>query len=162
MARSNVCWGEDREASIAARQAFFWTNIAPQHPRLNREWWLSLENWERNVAVLHSQATGFSGPVFADRDEPFRGEVELEDGLVAYDTFKVPSAYWKVVSVAAAPGGLACAAYLMDQFAMLKRRVGRKFNLSDYLISIPDLEKATKLRFDAVFHQAGRLDPKLA
>lgn len=50
MARSTVSWGEKRQASISARQAFYWPNVAPQHEKLNRMWWLKLEQWERAVA----------------------------------------------------------------------------------------------------------------
>ena len=65
MARSTGCWGELRSAQISARQAFYWPNVAPQHQKLNRYWWLALEIWERQTATARGRLTGFSGPVFS-------------------------------------------------------------------------------------------------
>jgi DNA/RNA endonuclease G (NUC1) len=157
ISRSMVCWGEKRKASISARQAFYWPNVAPQHEKLNRSWWLKLEKWERDVAHAHGRVTGFSGPIFSEDDEPFRGELELEDGLVAFDTFRVPHAYWKVVIVAAPGGQLKLSAYLMDQFEMLKEKVGRNFDLSQYRVSLDDLEHQAQLRFGSTLHEAREL-----
>jgi endonuclease G len=155
--RATVAWGEKREAFISAHQAFYWPNVAPQHQRLNRMWWLRLENWERDVARTHGRVTGFSGPVFSDDDEPFRGELKLEDGLVALDTFRVPRVYWKVVIVAAPGGGLQMACHLMDQAAMLKAGVGRVFDLSDYQVPLEEIEARARLRFSTAVHEAGEL-----
>lgn len=102
--------------------------------------------------------TGFSGPVFSEEDEPFRGELELEDGLVALDTFRVPRAYWKMVVVVEPDGALAHDAYLMDQFEMLENNVGRGFNLKDYRIALADLEQKAQLRFGAILHDSTVLD----
>jgi endonuclease G len=157
IARSMVCWGEERKASISARQAFYWPNVAPQHERLNRGWWFALEKWERNVAKTHGRVTGFSGPVFSDNDEPFRGKLELEDGLVAYDTFRVPRAYWKVVVGAATDGELKLSTFLMDQVKMVEEGVGPDFNLADYRVSLDDIERHAKLRFEPVLHNRGEL-----
>lgn len=157
MARATGCWGELRAASISERQAFYWPNIAPQHSLLNRYWWFALEQWERNMARAKGRLTGFSGPVFSDEDEPFRGEVEFEDGLVAYDTFRVPRAYWKVVVVPAARGRLAMAAYLMDQAAMIEQKVSRKIDIADYRIELAELEKTAQLRFPKLLHTAAAL-----
>jgi DNA/RNA endonuclease G (NUC1) len=157
MARSTACWGESRGASISSRQAFYWPNVAPQHQRLNRYWWLGLEEWERSLARTREQLIGFSGPVFTDDDEPFRGEVEFEHGLVAYDTFRVPRAYWKLVVVRAPRGKLATAAYLMDQVAMLAQGVSNKIDLANYRIALADLEETARLRFPKSLHDAAAL-----
>jgi len=158
MSRANVSWGEEREASIATRQAFFWTNIAPQHRRLNQQWWLALEEWERRAAVKCGRATGFSGPIFSGEDETFGGQVTLEDGLVAYDTFRMPRAYWKVVVTAAPRGKLALAACLMNQFAMLESGVGKRIDIGDYRVTLKHLEEVAGLRFDASLHGAAALN----
>ena len=109
------------------------------------------------MAKAYGRMTGFSGPIFTKEDEPFRGELELEDGLVALDTFRVPRTYWKVVVVVESGGELSLAAHLMDQFDMLEANVGRDFDLSDYLVSLKDLEQRARLRFDSTLHEASRL-----
>ena len=157
MARATGCWGEPRAASISARQAFYWPNVVPQHHRLNRDWWHALEQWERAMAQSRGRLTGFSGPVFSDDDEAFRGDVEFEHGLIARDTFRVPRAYWKVVVVAAPRGRLAVAAYLMDQVAMVAQNVGRGIEIGDYRVTLADLERIAQLRFAASLHEAAAL-----
>lgn len=158
MSRSTISWGDKRKASISARQAFYWPNVAPQHEKLNRLWWLKLEQWELNVAKAYGRMTGFSGPVFSEDDEPFRGELKFEDGLVALDTFSVPRAYWKVVVVIDPGSKLLLAAYLMDQFEMLEANVGRNFDLSQYRLSLEDLEQRAQLRFSSKLHEAAELE----
>ena len=152
--RSSVSWGEEREAWIACRQAFFWTNIAPQHRKLNRWWWLRLENWERKVAIAYERATVFTGPVFSGRDQSFGGDVDLEDGLVAHDSFRVPGAYWKIIAVAAPSGGIAIACYSMDQFEMLNAKLGVNIDIEKYRLSLRHLEKKTRLGFSDLLHRA--------
>lgn len=149
MARSTGCWGDTREASIAARQAFYWPNVAPQHKRLNQQWWLALEKLERRRAIDHGRLTGFSGPVFGSDDEPFRGEVAFEHGLVATDTFRVPRAYWKLMVVQGARNKLAVAAYLMDQVEMVAANVGRTVDAEDYRIDLAKLEQIARIRLPA-------------
>jgi DNA/RNA endonuclease G (NUC1) len=157
MARTNVCWGEQRKASISSRQAFYWTNIAPQFQQFNVVWWLKLEQWERKVAIDYGKATGFSGPVFSDDDPPLGDNLELEDGLIVYNAFRIPRAYWKVVFVATATGKLKKATFLMDQFKMRKSRISRDFDLSDYHISLKELEEYSRVRFDPLLHECPEL-----
>ncbi len=145
-------WGEKRSASISARQTFYWTNIAPQHQKLNRFWWLKLEQLEGKAAKTYGRITGFSGPIFSENDEPFRGELKLEDGLIALDTFRVPRAYWKVI-IAVLGRKFFVATYLMDQFEMIKKDVPRNFDLQDYRITIEDLEHKAQIRFGQNLHQ---------
>lgn len=111
----SLSWGNDRDARIAARHAYFWTNVTPQTREVNTGSWLGIENWERNAATSYGRAIGFSGPVLKDADPPFRGRTELEDGVVAEDTFHIPQAYWKVVVVSPSHGELAVASFLVRQ-----------------------------------------------
>lgn len=154
MARSNVSWGEEREASIAARQAFFWPNIAPQEERMNRRWWLALEKWESRIANARGRASGFSGPIFSDDDEPFRGEIQFEHGLVAYDTFRVPSRYWKVLAAVDSGGTLAVGAFLLDSQVLAGGGRGHPFTLADHRVGLAELEERAGLHFPPVLHDA--------
>jgi DNA/RNA endonuclease G (NUC1) len=154
MARTTGCWGSKREAIISNRQAFYWPNITPQHPKLNQIWWYALEDLERKIAQEKGKITGFSGPVFLPDDEPFRGEVELEDGLIAYDTFRIPRSFWKVIVTISSKKQLLLAAYLMNQDEMIRKGVTSNIDLKDYLISLDDLEEVTNIRFPKLLHKA--------
>lgn len=84
--------------------------------------------------------------------------MELEDDLVAHDTFRVPRAYWKVV-VAGAPGGrVRRAAFLMHQVAMVAAGVGRQIDLADYRVPLERLEQTARLRFPRRLRDGADLD----
>jgi DNA/RNA endonuclease G (NUC1) len=171
MPRTVACWGEPQMASIANRQAFYWPNVAPQHRILNRQLWVRLERWEQQQAKGKGRLTGFSGPIFSDNDEPRSGEVKLEHGLVALDTFRVPLAYWKVCVTQAARGTLAVAAFLMSQAGFMDRtlpvrdggspsqdpRVPPDAPLAPYRVGLRFLEEVGQLRFPDVLHAAAPL-----
>jgi endonuclease G len=95
---STVAWGESRHANIATRQTFFWANMAPQAPAVNRFSWLALENGERNLAHERGRVVGFSGPVLAADDPLHSVTDELRGRVRARQTFHLPRAYWKVVA----------------------------------------------------------------
>ena len=102
--RLDVAWGDKREAQAGSDDTFNYTNATPQHSDLNQKTWLNLEDWllvkaddeDRKVSV-------FTGPVFRDDDKPYRGA-------------KLPSKFWKVVTLKRKTDGkLAAAAFMMDQ-----------------------------------------------
>ena len=158
MARELVCWGAERKASISSRQAFYWPNVAPQHEALNRGAWMRLERLEKTVARAHGRLTGFSGPVFGADDEQFRGELEMEDSVIALDSFRIPGAYWKVFVVSDGPD-LKVAAFLMHQADFAQGHAPRGVDPFAYAIDLRDLEARTGLRFPPVLHGAAAYAP---
>jgi DNA/RNA endonuclease G (NUC1) len=97
VAPNSVGWGEERPATIALRQSYYWTNTSPQAPEVNQRTWYSLENLERSLAARSGRVVGFSGPVL-DRDDPLHVVTdELRGRLHARQTFRLPRRYWKVV-----------------------------------------------------------------
>jgi endonuclease G len=147
-----VCWGDDDEADVSARQACFFPNITPQTSHVNTGSWLRLEEWERETARQAGRAVGFSGPVFSRDDEPFRGEMRFENGLRARDTFRVPRQFWKVVVVPGTDGNLACAAFLVMNAE--KRESGSEGAAQ---VPLAELERLAGLEFAPALHDATRL-----
>ncbi|MDH3672242.1 MAG: DNA/RNA non-specific endonuclease [Gammaproteobacteria bacterium] len=95
--RRSLGWGEERMPGIAGRQAFYLTNIAPQHPAVNRASYLAVEEWEQQVSTTYGHLIVFCGPVLKEDDRIFRDQEIGDDEFIAYTTFRVPQAYWKVV-----------------------------------------------------------------
>jgi DNA/RNA endonuclease G (NUC1) len=151
---SSVSWGTPREAELANRQSFFWTNTAPQHPRMNQGWWLAVEQWERELVVAHGKAIGFSGPVLSD-DDPIRGEFEQAIGrLRVRQNFRLPRRFWKVVVVTDAGHRLKSAAFVLDQEILLKTGAPLKSSPSEFRCSIADIEALTDLDFGETIRNA--------
>lgn len=95
--RRSIGWGEDQLAAIAGRQAFYITNTAPQNPAVNRVSYLAAERWEQLVSASCGNLIVFCGPVLKEDDQVFRGEELGDDEFIAYETFRVPRAFWKIV-----------------------------------------------------------------
>lgn len=103
--RLDPAWGADREeVRQAILDTYFWTNCTPQHERFNPRSWLSLERYILNNAVAHDlKVSVFTGPVFKQTDETYRG-------------MQIPKDYWKVLAIVRADTGrLSVTAYLLSQ-----------------------------------------------
>ncbi len=86
--REDPVWGDLRTAEEANRDTFHYTNAAPQHEALNQKDWLRLEEYVLGNAKTHGlKVSVFTGPVFADDDQLYRGVV------------RIPKAFWKIVAI---------------------------------------------------------------
>lgn len=157
---STVNWGDEREAWIAGHQAFFWTNTTPQHLNVNRISYLSVERWERQVAARHGRLVGFCGPIFRDDDPSFRDEEEGDDGFVAYETFRIPMAYWKVVVVLDHQDNFVHRAFRFDNGLPDCPKLNKLAqshearNPAQYKVELTALAKETSLEFPSVLLEA--------
>ncbi len=112
--RLDPSWGERRDiAELAVEDSFFYTNCAPQHMTLNRNWWLGLEDYILdNSDEFDLKATVFSGPVFRQDDEAYRG-------------IQIPNEFWKVVVMVKAAdagdevGQLSATGYVLSQRSLV-------------------------------------------
>lgn len=109
--REDVQWGETIAlARSAADTTFFYTNAVPQHPGLNQDIWLSLEDY-----ILHKETVNrglrvcvFSGPVLSNSNPFFVTRV-------LGDTIQLPILFWKVVVYPKADGKLYRVGFMMSQ-----------------------------------------------
>jgi endonuclease G len=157
-ARSSLAWGELRDAHIASRQAFFWTNTAPQHPSVNRGSYLSVEVWERSVSQQLGPLVVLCGPVLGDDDVPFRDEQLGDDGFVAFGTFRVPRAYWKVVVASNDRSSLLCRAFRFDNPGPEERGPRGRPNPDMLTVKLEELQQETRLDFPEELLEAGVLE----
>ena len=148
-----LMWGDPRQAQIAPHQAFFWTNTAPQHPKLNRGNYLAVEKWERKLAERCRRLVGFAGPVFRGDDPPFRDEEPGDDGFVAYGTFRTPLAYWKLVVVLNDDGDLAHRAFWFENPSP-EGEVALDPSVAAHAVDLRELGDRTTLQFPDVLFEA--------
>lgn len=149
-----VSWGSQREGEIANRQAFFWTNTAPQHPQMNRRWWLCVEAWEHGLAQRHGRLTGFAGPVLDDGDPPHGAQEEVIGRLRLRQNFRLPQAFWKIVVARLDDGALAVAAFHFDQAALLARGDAGSAEPGQFVSTVAQIEALTDLDFGAALRAA--------
>ena len=98
--RLDPVWG--REAMQANRDTFHFTVCAPQHAKLNRVTWKSLEDYIlRNTQAEDLKVSVFTGPVFSERDKPYRGIL-------------LPLQFWKMAAIVKNDGKMSITAYLLS------------------------------------------------
>jgi endonuclease G len=106
--RRDPVWGDVEIASEANFDSFCYTNAAPQAAVFNQsiELWNGLEDLVLQYASANRlRLSVFTGPVFADGDEPYRG-------------VRIPKQFWKVAAWASG-GRLQASGYLLDQSPQL-------------------------------------------
>jgi endonuclease G len=118
----------------------FLSNITPQKSALNAGAWERLESAERTLAKREGSPSVYvmTGLVYL-RDMPPLPKAD--------EPHKVPSGYWKIVSIQDA-GSLKVASFFFDQ------ETQRKELYCDHLTTIADIESKTGLRF---FHELSQL-----
>ena len=108
--RRDPVWGDD--AATANEQTFVYTNAAPQAAEFNQgeNLWAGVEDHVLQYAEVNRlRLSVFTGPVFADDDQHYRG-------------VGIPRLFWKVAAWTTGGGAeLASAGFVLDQTPSLGR-----------------------------------------
>jgi len=150
--RLDPAWGNSRaEAKAAEEDTFFYTNCSPQHLRLNRRTWLSLEDYVLSNANNHDlKVCVFAGPVMdAVKDREYRG-------------VKIPEEFWKVlVIVNAATKRLSATGYILSQADYLGDLEFVYGQYKTYQVPLKQIENKTELSFAlSEFDPLGRVEAR--
>lgn len=135
--------GDQTASQRLKDETFYFTNMSPQKPQLNRTIWRTLETWTRNQITDSSPIYVITGPVFYD---PFEENVQTADGLVEYYTIgpggvSVPTHFYKIVLQAKGGHWRAIA------FVMENRNHTNQERFEDMRQSIDWIEARTALDF---------------
>ena len=139
--RLDPVWG--REAMQANRDTFHFTVCAPQHAKLNRVTWKSLEDYIlKNTQAEDLKVSVFTGPIFSEDDLQYRGIL-------------LPLQFWKMAAVVKSNGKLSVTAYILshkDYLDDLKNRglIGDTGfeEYKTYQIPLRRLQELTNLNLD--------------
>lgn len=150
--RRALHWPDFATADQADRESSHWTNIAPQHHRLNQGPWSDVEDFLLDISDdPMNRACVFTGPVFTLYDPELvnrPGELPIQ----------IPAGYWKVAAVRH-QGQVCAAAFLLWQcdihscepvpFDPVLEQV--RINTIEYLVGLrfsDVLREADPLRFE--------------
>ncbi len=93
--RGHLCPSDDRDSTADEnRTTFILTNIVPQAPQLNRQAWLRLEEYCRNLVTQGNELYIIAG-TYGKGGEGDNGKVNT----IASGKLTVPTALWKVIVV---------------------------------------------------------------
>lgn len=114
----------------AMKESFYFSNMCPQHPQLNRRGWKNLETKIRDWAIADSAIIIICGPIVAKHSR-----------TIGKNKVAVPRQFFKVV---------------LSPFAKPMRAIGFLFNnaqatapLSSYVVTIDSIESLTHMDFFA-------------
>jgi len=114
----------------AMKESFYFSNMCPQHPQLNRRGWKNLEEKIRNWAIADSAIIIICGPI-----------IEKQPKTIGKNKVVVPQRFFKVV---------------LSPFAKPIRAIGFLFNneqavepLSSYVVTVDSIESLTNMDFFA-------------
>ena len=114
----------------AMKESFYFSNMCPQHPQLNRRGWKNLEDKIRNWAIADSAIIIICGPI-----------IEKQPKTIGKNKVVVPQQFFKVV---------------LSPFVKPIRAIGFLFNneqavepLSSYVVTVDSIESLTNMDFFA-------------
>jgi endonuclease G len=151
--RLDPAWGDSPAVvKIANDDTFHFTNCTPQHKDFNenKATWAGVEDYVLdNADTIDFRASVFSGPVFAEDDDDYRG-------------VKLPRQFWKVVVMVKKDEQLSATGYLLSQEALLEQPLERvataEFSYGAYRtfqVPVTRVEGLTGLSFG----ELSKLDP---
>lgn len=143
--RANAAWGSNElEAKKASDGTYFFTNSTLQHENFNRDEWVALETWVRELQHDRDDlVTSFSGPVWFH----FPRSITPPGRPTAI----IPSAFFKVICFVNREEKLETRAFLLtqDTNAMRDREGKKLYDFENYQVTIADIEGLTGLQFPA-------------
>lgn len=115
----------NRMNQTTANESFYYTNIAPQYPNLNRGIWKALENHIRDIAIQEKMIYVITGAVFDDSKYVKTGKIQ------------VPSSFYKIV--------IKKNEIIAWQIPNIKD--GYKNSLDEYQVDYKEIERITHIDF---------------
>lgn len=113
---------------VAMNESFYFSNMCPQHPQLNRRGWKKLEDKIRDWAVADSAIIIICGPV-----------IKKQPKTIGKNKVVVPQQFFKVI---------------LSPFVKPMRAIGFLFNneqsvdpLSAYVVTVDSIEQLTNMDF---------------
>ena len=129
-----------RSSPQAMKDTFYLSNISPQHPQLNRKYWLKLERHVREMTKSHAKVCVITGPLFIpeiDKD----GKKYVRYQVIGENNVAVPTHYFKVIH------GKTNQAVVTEAYVIPNRPIENDPPLKTFAVSLDKVEKAAGLTF---------------
>ncbi len=149
--RADLVWGDLDEAKKANKDSFYFTNITPQMDDFNRSTsgglWGNLENSVYDeIDVDKLRVSVFSGPIFRDTDQLYRG-------------LQIPLDFWKVL-VYVDQGKLKAKGFVLTQnLDDLEALELEEFKV--YQVALREIEERCGVRFDSILKSVDSMAERL-
>ncbi len=154
MARfATSAWGDtEEEAGLAGDDTMFYSNACLQHKNLNRDEWLGVEDWVKDLEEdQNGMISTFSGPIYGPSKRFYEP--------AGREPAEIPVAFFKVVAFIDKSGNLTTRAFILLQDAdSVKGLGGRKLKShQSYQVTTTEVEFHTGLVFPDVLKSSNPL-----
>ncbi|HUD01507.1 MAG TPA: DNA/RNA non-specific endonuclease [Rhabdochlamydiaceae bacterium] len=132
--------GNARSSSQAMKDTFYLSNISPQHPQLNRKYWVKLEKHVRDLTKVYAKVYVTTGPLFMPEEEK-DGKRYVHYQVIGENNVAVPTHYFKVIR------GEKEHVVETEAYIIPNRPIEQDPPLKTFAVSLEKVEKAAGLLF---------------
>ncbi len=126
---------DHHSSAQAMSDTFFLTNISPQFPYLNRDFWAKLEKHVRDLTQHYSEVDVVTGPLYLPYQEGKRRFVKYQ--VIGTSNVAVPTHFFKVVTVKNREGKFESNAYIVPNTFIPPHA-----SIDDFRTTVEKVEKA--------------------
>lgn len=129
-----------RSSHQTMKDTFYLSNISPQHPQLNRKYWVKLERHVREMTKSHAKVYVITGPLFIpemDKD----GKKYVRYQVIGENNVAVPTHYFKVIY------GKKESDIVTEAYVIPNRPIENDPPLKKFAVTLDKVEKAAGLTF---------------
>ena len=137
--RGHLCPAADQRISpTSMRDTFYLSNISPQHPLLNRKYWLKVEKYVRELAKGFDVVHVITGPLFLPQ-EGKDGKRYIQYEVIGKSDIAVPTHYFKILYAQKGKK------QHTEAFIIPNEPISQDSPLSRFAVTLSAVEKATGL-----------------
>ncbi len=130
-----------RSSHETMKDTFYLSNISPQHPQLNRKYWLKLERHVRDLTKIYSKVYVTTGPLFMPKKGK-DGKRYVRYEVIGENNVAVPTHYFKVIR------GLKDYSVETEAYIIPNKPIEKDPPLETFAVSVEKVEKAAGLIFE--------------
>jgi endonuclease G len=139
--RGHLCPAANtRFSEEAMRETFYLSNISPQHPLLNRKYWVKLEKYIREKAKIYDRVLVVTGPLFLPTVEQ-DGKRYVKYQVIGDNDVAVPTHYFKVIRC------LKAAQATTEAFIIPNAPVPLDAPLQNFAVTLDKVERVAGISF---------------
>jgi len=132
--------GNARSSPETMKDTFYLSNISPQHPQLNRKYWLKLERHVREMTKSHAKVYVITGPLFLP-EEGKDGKKYVRYQVLGENNVAVPTHYFKVIH------GKKDNAFITEAYILPNQPIDNQLPLSTFRVTLEKVERSAGLIF---------------
>jgi endonuclease G, mitochondrial len=134
-----VCAADQRSNEQAYADTFYLSNISPQVPEFNRNYWLKLEKYVRSLTNSHAKVTVYTGPLFLPKVTK-SGKKFVTYQVIGENMVAVPTHYFKIIFTP----------MHQEAFIVPNKDISATEPLSKFQVSVEKVQRLAGLHFSRI------------